>query len=343
MHIRELSIAGFERVVVARDDRVGYHGIVAIHSLRLGPALGGSRLLAYESEQAALDDALRLAEGMSLKSAFARLPFGGGKAVIIAPPSPTRAELADLFRAHGELVETFRGDFVTGEDVGTTPADMTYVRQATMSVLVESPVTVDSASAAARGVHRAIEGALVATIGSLELLGLVATVQGCGMVGRVLAELLANAGATLTVSDTVAERAEACARATGAQVVAPADVLSEPCDIVAPCALGGVFDDRSVTRLRTRIVAGAANNQLRSDEVALRMHERGIHYVPDFVANAGGVIAAATDLLGWSRQAVFDQIDAIRNSVADLVARAASEGTTPHAVALDYARTELAQ
>src|SRR5688572_239478 len=147
MHITESPIAGFERLAVARDDRVGYHGIVAIHSLRRGRALGGTRLLTYGTEQAALDDALRLAEGMSLKCAFAGMPFGGGKAVIIAPPVVTRAELANLFRVHGEFVETFRGDFITGEDVGTTPADMMYVRETTASVLTESPVTVDSATA----------------------------------------------------------------------------------------------------------------------------------------------------------------------------------------------------
>lgn len=335
----ERDVPGFHRVIVGRDAEVGYHGIIAIHDIRRGPALGGTRMMAYESEDTAIRDVLRLAYGMSLKSAFAAMPFGGGKAVIMAPRSP--ADRAALLRAHGRFVNTLRGDFITGEDVGTTVADMTWVREETEHVLTESAVSVDSARTTALGVFRSMEGALRGMGGSSELRGRRVAIQGCGAVGSALCELLHDAGAELSLSDVVAERAESCASAAHGRVVATDDILREPVDILSPCALGAILDARSVEAIRAPLILGAANNQLADDSVADRLHARGLRYVPDFVANAGGVIAAAPDLLGWTRAAVYERIDAMRDEVISLCEEAQRAGYTMLVVAMRRARERM--
>jgi leucine dehydrogenase len=337
MRITELHPdPAYERVLLAEEPAAGYRAIVALHSSRLGPAVGGTRRWHYSSDDAALADALRLARGMSYKSAMAGLPMGGGKAVMLADGEP--ASRADLFRAHGRLVESLAGRYITAEDVGTSFEDMAFVRQETRYVagLTDpSPVT-------ARGVVRALTAAARHRWGSEELSGRTVAIQGCGHVGAALARQLAAAGARLIVCDVDPARAEQCAAATGAAVVAPDAIHAVPADIHSPCALGATLDGDTIPRLRCAIVVGAANNQLGTPGDADRLAARGILYVPDYVANAGGVIDGARDICGWPPTRSRQAVEAIYDTTLDLLRAAERDGVTPVAAADRLAEARLA-
>ncbi len=339
LQLTEIPQQGFHRVVLARDVQARYTGVIAIHSITRGPALGGTRLRHYRSAADAVIDALLLAENMTMKSAFAALPFGGGKAAVLAPSGPFNRE--ELLHAHGRAVEALGGEYVTAEDVGTTPADLKDIRATTTHVLELSEQSIDSAWATARGVLRAIEGAAEHVWGSAVLEARDVVMQGCGATGRALAAELLARKANIRASDVVATQAERC-RQMGAQIVAPETALELRCDILAPCALGGGFDDASAETVDARIIAGSANNQLVHDGVAVRFAARGITFVPDFVSNSGGVIAACPELLGWTADRAIAKIDAIRSGVVELLAEADARRTTPQALALEKARAAAA-
>jgi leucine dehydrogenase len=337
MRITELHpAADHELVLMGVEERAGYRAIIAIHSSRLGPAVGGTRLWRYASPDAALTDALRLARGMSYKNAVAGLPMGGGKSVIMADGGAASRE--QLFVAHGRFVESLNGRYITAEDVGTSHRDMAIVKRETRHVAGlrdPSPVT-------AHGVFRALLAAARHHWGSEDLTGRTVALQGCGNVGSALARALAAAGARLVVSDVDSEAGRRCAAETGASRVAPDAIYDVPVDVFAPCALGGILDDRTIPRLRCAIVVGAANNQLAVPADADRLAARDILYVPDYVANAGGVIDGARDICGWSDARVGAAVDAVYDTVRDILSRAAAEGISPAAVAdrLALARLE---
>lgn len=337
MRITELHPdPAYERVLLAEEPAAGYRAIVALHSSRLGPAVGGTRRWRYTDDDAALADALRLARGMSYKSAMAGLPMGGGKSVIFANGEPTSR--AELFRAHGRLVESLAGRYITAEDVGTSFEDMAFVRQETRYVagLTDpSPVT-------ARGVLRALAAAARHRWHADELGGRTVAIQGCGHVGASLARQLVAAGARLMVCDVNAARAEACATATGATVVAPDAIHAVSADVFSPCALGGTINPDTIPQLRCEIVVGAANNQLASPEDADRLATRGILYVPDYVANAGGVIDGARDICGWTAERSSAAVEAIFDTTIDLLRGAERDGITPAAAADRLAEARLA-
>lgn len=319
--------AEHELVVMGEDDDAGYRGIIAIHSTRLGPAVGGTRLWRYGSADEALTDALRLSRGMSYKNAVAGLPMGGGKAVIMADGAISSRER--LFTAHGRFVETLDGRYITAEDVGTSHADMAIVKRQTPHVAGlrdPSPVT-------AHGVVRAMLAAAGYRWGGERLEGRTIALQGCGNVGAALARELRTAGANLVVCDVDPKRARRCAAETGATMVAPDDVYDVLADVFAPCALGGTLNSATIPRLRCALVVGAANNQLAEPADADRLAARGILYAPDYVANAGGVIDGARDICGWSDARVGAAVEAISDTLRDILARAAKEGITPAAAA----------
>lgn len=336
MRITELHPAAeHELVLMGEDERAGYRALIAIHSSRLGPAVGGTRLWRYASPDAALTDALRLARGMSYKNAVARLPMGGGKSVIIADGPVASRER--LFAAHGRFVETLGGRYITAEDVGTSYRDMAIVKRETRHVAGlrdPSPVT-------ARGVFRALLAAARHRWGSEDLTGRTIALQGCGNVGSALARALAGAGARLVVSDVAAERARRCADETGATLLDPDGIYDVASDVFAPCALGGILNERTIPRLRCEIVAGAANNQLAGTADAERLAARRILYVPDYVANAGGVIDGARDICGWPDARVRAAVEAIYDTTRDILERAAAEAVTPAAAADRLAEAAL--
>lgn len=335
MRLEEIAHAGFHRVVVARDPDAQYVGVIAIHDVSRGPALGGTRLLPYPSEAHAIADALRLAEAMTLKSNFAGLPFGGGKATIVEPSGAY--DRAALLRAHGRAVEALGGEYITGEDVGTTPQDFPFMRAETTYVLPITDQSIDSAWATARGVFRAIQGAVAFVWSTDDLSARDVVVQGCGATGKELIRDLVRRGATVRAADVVDAKAADCA-ALGARIVRPEDAPRESCEIFAPCALGGTLTTHVAAATTARVVAGSANNQLSQPGVADVLHGRGVLWVPDFVANAGGVIAAAPDLIGWSRERTLECIDAIQAAVFALAVESARAGESLLSCALRRAR-----
>jgi leucine dehydrogenase len=331
---------GHEQVVFCRDAAADYAAIIAIHSTVLGPAVGGTRFLHYRSEDEALLDALRLSRGMTYKTAAAGLPLGGGKAVVLAPER--LADRERLLRAHGRFVERLGGRFVTGQDVGTSEADMEVIRRETAHVEGLAHGSGDPAPWTARGVFRAILAAAKQRWGSESLAGKAVAIQGCGNVGLQLALLLAGAGARLTVTDVDPDRVRRTVQETSAAAVPPGDIYATPADLLAPCALGGVLNDETIPKLKAEIVAGAANNQLLEDRHGRALEERGILYAPDFVANAGGVISSAVDLLGWDQARVRERIDGIHDTMLSVFALANRDGLTTAAAADRLAEERLA-
>lgn len=330
MDVREVRVPGWERVLVARAE--GYHGIVAVHSTALGTALGGTRLWRYASEAGALDDALRLSRGMTYKNALAGLDAGGGKSVILAPERIADREA--LFRAHARVVDLLEGAYVTAEDVGTTPADMDVMSTVTPYVAGLSAGPGDPSPHTARGVFRAVQAAVRHRSGVDGVRGMRVAVQGCGNVGRWLVRALREAGAAVVVADVDRDRAAALAAEHGAEVVEAGAIYDAEADVFAPCALGGILNAETVPRLRAGIVAGGANNQLRDPgEDGARLAARGVLYVPDYVANAGGVITGFGDMNGWTPERCAARVDAIHDTVLDVLRRADAAGILPHEAA----------
>nr|AYM52964.1 glutamate/leucine/phenylalanine/valine dehydrogenase [Jahnella sp. MSr9139] len=330
-----LHALGHEQVLFCHDPAAGYRAIIAIHSTALGPAVGGTRLWRYADEAEALTDALRLARGMTYKNALAGLPAGGGKSVILRGDGPLGPQDRErLFRAHGRFIERLAGRYFTGEDVGTAPADMEFVARETRHVRGLAHGSSDPSPFTARGVFRAMQAAALRRWGKADLAGRVVALQGCGHVGQPLARLLHEAGARLRVADVDPERAADLQRAHGAEVLPPDAILRADADVLAPCALGGVLNDQTLPEIRAAIVVGAANNQLLEPRHGDALEARGVLYVPDYVANAGGVLSGGVDLFGWTPAEVARRVDAIHDTVLAVLDGARAEGVSS-AVAAD--------
>jgi leucine dehydrogenase len=333
---------GHEQVTVCRDAAAGYVGIIAVHSTVLGPAVGGTRVRSYSSFDEAMTDALRLSRGMTYKNALAGLPFGGGKAVILGPAPGQGAGRGAFFRAHGRYVERMAGMFITGEDVGTSPEDMALVEEETRFVAGLVQGMGDPSPFTAVGVRRAMEAVAVEIWGSADLAGRTVAIQGLGNVGGYLAAELHALDAKLIVTDTDQDRVASAMTLYDARPVSPESILDVEADIFAPCAMGGVLDDDAVARLRVAAVCGGANNQLLRSEHGERMRERGIRYVPDYVANAGGVISGSVDIAGWDLERMNDALEQIYDTVREVFALAANLGVGTHVAADRMAEARLA-
>ena len=314
MEITErLTDTDHEQVLIAHDAETGYHGIIAIHSTALGPAVGGTRFWNYASEAEALTDALRLSRGMTYKNALPGLPLGGGKSIIIGDNKSRNRE--QLLRSHGRFVEKFKGRYITAEDVGTSPADMEIVRLETQHVAGLLDRSGDPSPFTARGVFRAIQASSKFLRDTDDLTGLTIAIQGCGNVGYNLAKLLYEAGAKLIVSDVDDHRLARTVDACGAEVVAGDEIFRVRADVFAPCALGGILNDQTIPELKVQIVAGAANNQLLEERHGEMLRERNILYAPDYVANAGGVLNGCVELLGWEPTHALSKVDEIYDTI----------------------------
>ena len=287
---------GHEQLVMCSDPEVGLKTIIALHDTTLGPASGGTRMWPYESERAAVQDALRLSQAMTYKCAAADLPLGGGKGVIIADPRTQKTEA--LLRAYGSFVDTLSGRYLTTTDVGTTTRDLEYIHQTTDYVL-GLPTTVggsgDTSIMTGLGIYMGMKACAREVWGSDSLRGKKVGIQGFGKVATYMSEHLMKDDAQLVVTD-IYEEALDRARDLGLKVVAAEKIFDVDCDIFAPCALGGVLNGESIPRLNCRIVAGGANNQLLSLEDGEEIHRRGILYAPDYIINAGGIINAAAEV-----------------------------------------------
>lgn len=322
MKIQELPVTGHESLTSCTDDN-GYHGLIAIHSTRLGPAVGGTRFWHYRDEQEAIDDVLRLSRGMTYKNALAGLPLGGGKSIVLQNEQVTDREA--IFRAHGRFVDTFDGRYITAEDVGTSPADMEHIRSETRHVGGLMGGGGDPSPWTARGIFRAMQAAAKYRWGSDDLARRTVAIQGCGNVGYYLASYLSATGARLFVSDVDANKVERAVGLFDAVAVAPEEIYEVKADIFAPCALGGVLNDQTIERLRTEIVTGGANNQLLEPRHGDALAARDILYTPDYAANSGGVINGCRDVLGWAPAQVTAKVNDIYQTVLNVFYLAAAE------------------
>lgn len=304
---------GHEQVVICSDPSVGYRGILAVHSTKLGPALGGTRFWQYATDEEAITDALRLSRGMTYKNAVAGLNLGGGKSIIIGDNKTKDRE--KIFRAHGRFVESLGGRYITAEDVGTTTKDMDYVNMETEHVAGLAGKSGNPSPVTAHGVFRAVQASANRMWGSDSLEGKCVAVQGCGSVGTYLAKELHEAGAKLIVSDIDAAKAAKVSRMTGAEIVEGDAIFSADADIFSPCALGGIINDTTIPMLKAYIVAGGANNQLLEERHGDELQRLGILYAPDYVANAGGVINVFGEVAGWDAQHALDKADDIYDTI----------------------------
>ncbi|HEX2583351.1 MAG TPA: Glu/Leu/Phe/Val dehydrogenase dimerization domain-containing protein [Chlamydiales bacterium] len=296
LQLERLAVKGYEQVIKVTDKKAGLTAIIALHDLTLGPALGGIRIQPYATFDAALEDVLRLAKGMTYKSAVAEVGFGGGKSVIIADPK--KHKTPEMLLAFGTAVQQLSGIYICAEDAGCTTEDVKIVRRATQYVvgLEHSKSSGDPGPFTAWGTFRGIQATLKKLFGSDSLEGRVVAIQGLGSVGMRLAEFCFWAGAHLLLSDINPVVLEKTAAKYGAKMVPADQILFAECDILAPCALGGILHDQTISKLRCKGIAGCANNQLLKDSHADLLREKGILYAPDFVINAGGLLNVAAEL-----------------------------------------------
>jgi glutamate dehydrogenase/leucine dehydrogenase len=335
-----------EEEVRERDAATGAWMAIAVHSTRLGPAVGGARLKTYPSPDEAAADARRLSAAMTLKMAASGMAWGGGKGVLAVPPGLTGDVRRDLLRRYGTLVASLGGRYRTAPDVGTSSDDMDVIAETAGSwVFGRTPArggSGPSGPATALGIHTAIRVACEHAFGDASLAARHVLVQGAGSVGGALIERLLADGARVSFSDL-----ESAARprfeVRGAAFVPPPDVIGAPCDVFSPCALGGVLSADSVPRLRCRVVAGGANNQLADASAAVTLGARGILYAPDFIANAGGAcVGIHMEADGWSRErAECSVMDRIAAALRTAFALARERGITPDAAARERARQRL--
>jgi leucine dehydrogenase len=341
------AFEGHEGVHAFYDEKSGLKCIIAVHSTARGPAAGGCRMWPYASAEAALEDALKLSRAMSYKNAMADLELGGGKSVIIGD-SRTQKTPA-LFEAFGRAVEDMGGRYWTAEDVGVSPADLVHARRQTRFVAGleghaaasgdPSPVTAEGVF---RGLRLCVERAL-----KRDLAGVRVAVQGVGHVGGQLARKLHAAGAKLILTDVNAEQLARVAAATDAEVVAPSQIFDVDCDVFAPCALGGAISLDTLPRLRARVIAGAANNQLADAEAGRALFSRGLVYAPDYVLNGGGIISVAGEIRALERDEAFDptwvdeKLDRLTRTLGEVLDEAERQRRPANEVANEIARARI--
>ncbi|GHI01040.1 branched-chain amino acid dehydrogenase [Neobacillus kokaensis] len=310
----------YEQVVFCQDKQSGLKAIIAIHDTTLGPALGGTRMWTYASEEAAIEDALRLAKGMTYKNAAAGLNLGGGKTVIIGDPRKDKNE--EMFRAFGRYIQGLNGRYITAEDVGTTVADMDLIHEETDYVTGISPAFGSSGNPSpvtAYGVYRGMKAAAKEAFGTDSLEGKTIAIQGVGNVAYTLCQYLHEEGAQLIVTDINKEAVNRAVEDFDAKAVDPNEIYGVECDIYAPCALGATINDETIPQLKAKVIAGSANNQLKDTRHGDIIHEMGIVYAPDYVINAGGVINVADELYGYNRERAMKKVEMIYNTIEKII------------------------
>ncbi len=309
----EIPVEGYEKVIEAVDVDAGLHAYIAIHDTTMGPSLGGTRIYPYSSNEEALTDALRLAKGMTYKSAMAEIGLGGGKSVIIADPAKEKSE--ELLLAFATAVDSLKGKYICAEDMGTSVEDMALISTKTSYVVALDSKTSsgDPSPFTAFGTYRGMQAVAFKLWESESLRNRQVAIQGLGNVGWKLGEQLFWAGAKLVVADVNGDRAAEFGHQFGAQVVSTDEILFTECDILAPCAMGGVFNDQTIPKLRCAAVAGAANNQLLEEKHGEELMKRGILYAPDYVINAGGIINVSVELDpgGYNARIAWKKVEAL--------------------------------
>ncbi len=338
----QLSFDNHEQVVFCNDKDTGLKAIIGIHNTVLGPALGGTRMWNYTSEWDALNDALRLSRGMTFKSAITGLNLGGGKAVIIGDAKTQKTP--ELMRKFGEFVHSLSGKYITAEDVGMDTEDMDIVREVTPFVtgISESKGGAGNPSPiTAYGVFMGMKAAAKHKFGSDDLEGKKVLVQGIGHVGEALVEHLTNEGAIVFISDINPARLEEVSKKYDVKIYTE-DPYDADVDIYAPCALGATINNETVHRIKAKVIAGAANNQLQDENThGLLLRERGIVYAPDFLINAGGIINVYAELEGYGKQEIIRKTENIFNTTLEILKTADAQSITSHHAALKIAQERI--
>jgi len=343
LQLEKIPVEGYEQVVKITDRKAGLNAIVAIHSTVMGPSLGGIRVHPYKTFNDALEDVLRLSKGMTYKSAIGETGFGGGKCVVIADPK--RHKTPELLLALGAAVDKFGGAYICAEDAGCCTEDVKIIRRATKYVvgLPNAKSSGDPGLFTAWGVFLGIQSAAMKLFGSDSLEGKSVAIQGLGSIGSHLLNFLFWAGAELTLSDLDAARSEKFARQYGAKAVPVDQILKTECDILSPCALGGIVNDQTLPYFRCRAIAGSANNQLLRDAHAQALQSRGILYAPDFVINAGGLLNVESELHeeGYNPKSARSKINRIYDTLLAIYEIADKNRESTHAAALALAHYRL--
>jgi len=327
--------AGYERLLYAEDKATGLNALISVHSSARGPAAGGCRMFNYAAFEDAVEDVQRLSRGMTYKNAGADLPLGGGKSVIIG--DPRKIKTPALMTAFGEFVSVLEGNYYTAEDVGISPEDLVHASKVCPYVVgldSGSYASGDPSPYTAQGVFNAMQVTWAHLTDTADLSGVTVSVQGLGHVGMHLPHKLHEAGARLTVTDLDDKALDFARTALGAEVVAPGDIYGQAADIFAPCAMGAVLNPETISQLKVRAVVGAANNQLATDEMGQALLERGIVYAPDYVANGGGIINAAMEILKVSDPSFREQrLEGLFETLSSILKEAKAKGAPPHRIA----------
>lgn len=337
----------FEQVVYCSDPKVGLKAIVSMHSTRLGPAVGGCRMWNYTSEQEALNDVLRLSKGMTYKASVAGLNWGGGKAVIIGDPKTQKSP--ELLKRYGEFVERLGGHYVTAKDVGIGSEDLALVKSKTRHVLgIDGEVgsSGDPSPATAWGVFHGMKASARVALGVNSLKGLTIALQGLGSVSYYLLEHLVAEGATVIGCDVDQAAIERAVRQYGIEIVRPEAIYDVPCDIYSPSALGSSVNSETLPRIRAKIIAGAANNQLATEEDGEAVFRRGMVYAPDYVINAGGLINIYYEGAvsgGYSRTKAYEHVSRIGQTVTQILERSQAERLPANVIADRMAQERVAR
>lgn len=334
----------YEQLVFCQENISGLKAVICIHDTTLGPALGGTRMWNYATEEDAILDALRLARGMTYKNAAAGLNLGGGKTVIIGDSRTQKSE--ELFRAFGRYVQSLNGRYITAEDVGTNVQDMDWIHMETKFVTGVSSSygsSGDPSPMTALGVWKGMKAAAKEAFGSDSLEGKTIAIQGLGHVGYYLAKHLTDEGARLVVTDINPESVKRVVREFVATPVNPDEIFRVKCDIFAPCALGAVINDETIPQLQCQVVAGAANNVLKEERHGDKLHEMGILYAPDYVINAGGVINVADELEGYNYERALKKVETVYDNVAKVIAIAKRDNIPTYKAADRMAEERIAK
>lgn len=341
----QMSFDNHEQIVFCNDKDTGLKAIIGIHNTTLGPALGGTRMWKYTNEWEALNDVLRLSRGMTYKSAITGLNLGGGKAVIIGDSKADKTP--ELITKFGEYVNSLSGRYITAEDVGTTTEDMDLIREVTPFVTGisqskggsgnPSPVT-------AYGVYMGMKAAAKYKFGTDNLSGKKILVQGIGHVGETLVDYLVKEGAIVQISDINQNRLEEVQSKYGSKIFTGADLYTADVDIYAPCALGATINDDTVYKIKAKVIAGAANNQLANDSIHGQiLKDRGIAYAPDFLINAGGIINVYAEIAKYDSVEAMKRTENIYNTTLEIFSFAEANNTTTQKAAMSIAQNRIDQ
>lgn len=338
---KEIDAKGYERVVYAEHKGSGLRSIIAIHNTARGPACGGLRLLPYTNQEEALNDVLRLSQGMSYKSALAGIGFGGGKSVIIADPAK---KTPAMMHAFGEFVQSLGGKYIAAKDMNIDTDDLAEVRKKTQHVLGatgQPGSSGDPSPLTAVGVFRAIEATMEVAMGTRRLAGVKVALQGLGHVGYDLAERLHKAGAQLWVTDIDPKAIDKAVKNLGAHPVSLDEIYDIDCDIYSPCARGATLNLRTIPRLKCKAIVGCANNQLETEQDGFRLLERGILYAPDFAVNSGGIINVFCEYEGYDPKKAMRLAEAVYDTTREILTRASQSNRPPFTVAEEIAKERI--